>query len=146
MTTVFIIEPHVSNSFSYECNQNVIYIKLDYGFSLKCIQAENGTGDTACGLTRTGEARRRRVKGAVGVAGRAVELQATPLRALHRLGGAVTDGPLGQETRVVVVDEVAEDAAIRERHGEVFHLHTDGQHTSFTVVFFKFLRPINEDF
>lgn len=73
--------------------------------------------------TSTVQSRGRVVKGVVRVAAWAVELQATPRRTLHRLSGAVTDGPLWQQARVVVVDEVAEDAAIRERHGEVLHLH-----------------------
>lgn len=37
----------------------------------------------------------------------------------------MTDSLLWQETRVVVVDKVAEDTAIREGHGEVLHLQTD---------------------
>jgi len=100
----------------------------------KCIQAENCSEDaiahthTHTQVTRTVQARRRGLKGVVGVAGGAVELQATPRRALDGLRGAVTDGPLWQEIRVVVVDKVAEDAAIRERHGEVFHLHRQTRH------------------
>lgn len=67
-----------------------------------------------------------RVKGAVRVAGWAAELQASPQGALHGLRGAVTDSLLGQETRVVVVDEVAEDAAVGERHSKVLHLQIQG--------------------
>lgn len=70
------------------------------------------------------------VKGAVRVTGWAVELQAAPRRALNSLSSAVTDSLVWQETGVVVVDKVAEDAAIRERHSEVLHLHRETTHFS----------------
>lgn len=76
-------------------------------------------------MTCTILACRREVKGIVRVAGRAVELQATPRWALDSLSGAVTDGLLWQQTRVVMVDEVAKDAAVWECHSEVLHLQTD---------------------
>lgn len=71
--------------------------------------------------------RREGVKGRVGVAGWAVELETAPLWALHRLSGAVTDSLVWQQSRVIVVDKVAEDASIRERHSEVLHLNTHTQ-------------------
>lgn len=71
------------------------------------------------------------VKGVVRVAGWAVELQAAPRWALNSLSSAETDSRAWQEAGVVVVDKVAEDATIRERHGKVLYLHR--QHASVTV-------------
>lgn len=88
------------------------------------------------------------VKGAVGVAGWAAELQSASWWALDSLSGAVTDRRFWQETRVVVVDKVAQDAAIRERHGEVLHLHTQAERDfiyCFQLVFWKLLTdPLHE--
>lgn len=86
-------------------------------FFKKCSQTD------ATQLTHTVQACRQAVEGAVRVAGWAVELQAAPRWALDSLSGAVTDSLLRQETGVVVVDEVAEDATVWERHGEVLHLN-----------------------
>ena len=46
----------------------------------------------------------------------------------------MTDSLLWQETRVVVVDKVAQDTAIREGHSEVLHLQTDN---TLPLVFLK---------